>query len=180
MILALILSDLNDLPPPPDDHNTSSRILTPLSLRHFPFSHCEESRKLALSPSLQTRLSGNRVPSLVELCLDSIRTSKNGYDLQQPCSPSSVMGLKSSASLEEQLENLSLLEPFQLNTPFFLQSSSILEDKKHSARLAVQHIPRVVFLSPATVIVVPLNLVSQWEGQILLHCNRDLHLACSP
>ncbi|KLO14911.1 hypothetical protein SCHPADRAFT_291351 [Schizopora paradoxa] len=172
MILALILSDLNSLPPPPDNLSTSSRVLTPLSIRHFPFAHCEDSRTLALSTNRQNFFSDGRFPTLVELCLDYVRTSEDGYDLQQHYPPKSQSGVP----LEDHLEHAALLKPLLHNSPFFLQSSPVIEDKKYKTRVAIPDIPRLIYISPATVIVVPPNLMSQWEGQISLHCSRNLRV----
>ena len=70
MTLAVILSDLNSLPHPPDDIPDSSAVFTPLSFRHFPYQTYKDARKAA-----SKKFAYTGVPTLAELCAHVIRTS---------------------------------------------------------------------------------------------------------
>lgn len=155
MILSLILASRKALPKPPEEMTDDSSVLTPLSIRYFPYSQHISARKLAMRGKPR---SEHRLPSLVEICCDSIRSSPEEVDFEQH---------------EEELEMRGLWEPINSNTPFYLHLDRNFMRETPGLRQKMK-LPRVMYLSPATIIVVPRTLVAQWRSEILKHCSASV------
>lgn len=156
MVLALVLATLDQTPSPEESILDTRPIMTPLSFRAFPSADVLAARR---------RLSGNRtrkpfspvplIPSLVEMLLHILRASTEPTGIRQH---------------EELLEDRNLLHLLNQNTPFYHHYEVELVQNGRSRRRSLHSGPRTVFLTKATLIVVPTNLVSQWFTEIHKHC----------
>ncbi|KAF7364001.1 Helicase C-terminal domain-containing protein [Mycena sanguinolenta] len=171
MILALILSTRRQLSEPEPSILDARPVLTPLAFRHFPsgeFADARErfSRNTYKCPNLNPTPS--RVPTLVELLLHRMATHPITFvpESQTHC----------YARLEEDLENLDqYTSPLNDNLPFYFDYGQSIDDERASKRRApVQSGPRLLYLSVATLVVVPSNLLLQWENECSLHCEDSL------
>jgi hypothetical protein len=164
MILTLVLATLNDMPTPEVliHHTASPTVMTPLAFRHFP-SDFEKERKRVLTDTERNQFSqGPRVPSLVELLLHHLRVPRSGF---QP-----VILQK----YQDALEDRKLYNPLMANTPFYHHYDgveSVCLNERSQRHQSEDDRPRVLFLSSATLIVVPTNLQRQWYSEILKHCD---------
>lgn len=121
--------------------------MTPLSFRHFPSEYFATSREKFSD-------GDSRVPSLVELMLHRSRTTPY-------CN---IPNTYRSTKLLESKENVSRLPLGELlgeNAPFYIPPASQ---------------GRPMYLTSATLVVVPANLLSQWKDNILKHCSTPLRV----
>ncbi|KAH7909861.1 P-loop containing nucleoside triphosphate hydrolase protein [Hygrophoropsis aurantiaca] len=156
MILALILSTAEELPDPEQSLEHLHTVLTPLTHHSFlpPEHPMGRKNPRGNSQCLQ------QVPSLVELLLDYIGKSQINLGLRQR---------------EDQLEGSSLLRQIQMNTPFFYSYDRDVISKSIARQRPNKHSPsRIMYLTRATLVIVPLNLLGQWDREILKHCNSSL------
>lgn len=160
MILALILATLDQLPSPEESFLDTRPVMTPLALRTFPSSEFETARKRAVRrPSKKFPLQGNKVPSLVELLIHHIRISTEPLGTRH---------------YEDRLESMNLLQPVQANTPFYHHYEIEVNEMERSRRKQPHPGPRTVYLTSASLIVVPPNLIAQWDSEIMKHCCSGL------
>ena len=157
MILSLILATLNDLPELPESIHEPLEVYTPLSYFHFPWAGRGSVQLLHTPPNRLRRT----IPSLVELCLH--KTRAHGCEL--------------TSDHEEELDRRQLLLPMMNNVPFYLirDGPSDLTDV-YSKRRQPKLRYRTMFLSTATLIVVPENLITQWSNEIMKHCRIPLRV----
>jgi hypothetical protein len=162
MIITLILATLNDLPTPETfmHHLHPPTVMTPLAFRHFP-SDFEAERTRVLTGNNKAQFpQGSRIPSLVELLWHHLRVPKSGFQpviLQQ---------------YQDELEDRKLYDPLMANTPFYHHEDEniIIYDRPKRNRSELG--PRVLFLTSATLIVVPTSLQGQWYSEIQKHCDE--------
>ena len=153
MVLALVLATIDQLSKPEESIHDARPVLTPLAFQHFPHSQFEIARKRLSSHHSQPH-NGNSVPRLMEILLHYVRTSPDGLHLRQNV---------------EWLQNRGLQTLIDLTVPFYLHS----EEPGAQARPLRKNIDRgfrTMYLSSATLIVVPPNLLAQWNSEILKHC----------
>jgi hypothetical protein len=160
IILALIMGTMKQLSTPEESVLDMQTVLTPIAFRHFPgrFSSIRER----LSYEAKTPPG---VPSFQELLLHHVCTNPD-------------TGATSPAR-EEQLSEMLEQIPYysdgrKLNAPFYFQfkDQDLPTGGRKSLRGQSDPGPRIVYLSTATLIVVPPNLVSQWDQEILKHCKQ--------
>jgi hypothetical protein len=155
MVLALVLATIDQLSKPEESIHDARPVMTPLALRHFPQPQFEAARK-----RLSTRRSGaqvdggNSFPRLMEIMLHYVRSSPDGLNLRQNV---------------EWLENRGLQSLIDLNVPFYLQSQEPVTLARPRRKNADRGF-RIMYLTSATLIVVPPNLLAQWNSEILKHC----------
>lgn len=156
MVLALVLATLNDLPELPESIFEPLQAYTPLSYRYFP------GREVSYQvPNQKHYRRSVKFPSLVELCLHRIRTHNCG----------------SFASHEDELSRRHLLSPMLKNVPFYIkQKEQCISPNIYSSRREPTPQFRMMYLSAATLIVVPDNLVTQWSSEIMKHCRISLRV----
>ena len=160
MILALILATLNVLPELPESYHETYEVFTPLSYSHFPWKTTTPPATQR-SSSLVEQTNRPRLPSLVELCMHRLRTHDCGI----------------TATHEELLEQRQLFLPMAHNAPFYLVSEippSLYSE--YSNRRQPEQKYKMMYLSTATLIVVPENLITQWSNEIMKHCRRPLRV----
>ncbi|EGO21281.1 hypothetical protein SERLADRAFT_452413 [Serpula lacrymans var. lacrymans S7.9] len=159
MILALILATLEQLPKPEESLLDSRPIMTPLAFRSFPFQEFSTSRKRMGIGHTYATSTQRGVPSLVEILLHHIRTSSESLKLRE---------------YQEDLEVRCLWDPMWANFPFYhhydIESPFLLRSRRRMPKAR----PRLMYLTTATLLIVPPSLLGQWEREILKHCNIEL------
>jgi hypothetical protein len=177
MILGLILSTLNQLPSPPETLAEPTPILTPVALRAFPsapYSSIRQQIHRPTAPSMNESCS--RVPSLVELMLHHARVTAN--DVPPNCVTSrGIRQYERSLELENRIEMTSLNDLLRENVPFYPFYPSVpFNNEARPKRGRSIQTPRIMYLSSATLVVVPPNLLSQWDREITKHCEYPLRV----
>lgn len=165
MILALILATLNQLPEPEESIVDVRPVLSPLSFRHFPSETFADSRKRAGFKAPRRTATDPIVPSLVETLLHFIRTSPEQRLIQDQSRRLRLSLEDTHPHLHTQLTH---------NTPFYYEynrddvQAEIVAGRKRRRTPNIN--PRTMCLSPATLVVVPPNLLGQWTSEIHKHC----------
>jgi hypothetical protein len=155
MVLALVLATIDQLSKPEESIHDARPVMTPLALRHFPHPRFESARKrLSTRRSGAPAHDGNSLPRLMEIMLHYVRTSPDGLNLRQNV---------------EWLQNRGLQSVIDLNVPFYLQSQEPVPLARPRRKKADRGF-RSMYLTSATLIVVPPNLLAQWNSEILKHC----------
>jgi hypothetical protein len=155
MVLALVLETIDQLSKPEESIHDARPVMTPVAFRHFPHSQFEAARK-HLSPRRPWAPAhdGNSFPRLMEIALHYVRTSPEGLQLRQNV---------------EWLQNRGLQTLIDLNVPFYIQSEEPATVIRPSRKKAGRGF-RAMYLTSATLIVVPPNLLAQWNSEIFKHC----------
>lgn len=159
MILGLVLATLDQLPAPEESVFDPRPVLTPLSLRSF--SEAEEAREQLIKTMGEKPYpaDADRLPSLFELCLDQCTLNADLLDLRHP-------------EHEEVLTRLQVSETLRKNTPFYLHYNA--EPPGDLRPRDSSDAPRTIYLSSATLVVVPGALYNQWASEINKHCDSTL------
>lgn len=162
MILGLILATVDQLSQPEESLLDYRPVMSPLAYRTFPADEYHNARRRA-GMHKSSALDVTRVPSLVEILLHRIRTWGDKVDVR---------------SHEEQLEASNLWQLLQANTPFYhhysVKSPQITALGPSRTRDRVSKYPRLMHLTTTTLVVVPVNLLGQWDREILKHCHSTL------
>ncbi|KAF5373603.1 hypothetical protein D9758_000961 [Tetrapyrgos nigripes] len=168
MILTLILSTIKQLSSPENSFIDSRPVLTPLALRHFPSGDFASIRE-KFSPRKRASQSQIRVPSFRDILLHLLSSNP---DISIP-NTTTESGLRKYQRQEHFLELLESL-PYDLwrksNFPFYLHQDDDPTGHRISSRGQGYSAPRLLYLTSATLIVAPANLISQWDREILKHC----------
>jgi len=155
MVLALVLATIDQLSKPEESIHDARPVMTPLAFRHFPYSQFEAARKHLSPRRLQAPThDGSSFPRLMEIVLHYVRTSPDGLHLRQNT---------------EWLQNRGIQSLIDLTVPYYLQSQepvALARPLRKNADLGF----RTMYLTSATLIVVPPNLLAQWNSEILKHC----------
>ncbi|KAF9246232.1 P-loop containing nucleoside triphosphate hydrolase protein [Melanogaster broomeanus] len=155
MVLGLVLATIGQLPDPEESLVEHRPVLTPLAYQHFTFDECATARTRAGWKS-KVPTAERRVPSLMELLLHYVRVSREVMDPR------------------EYEDKATHLLPLILgNTPFYHHYNAELAAqmlKISRSRRAPDLRPRVMYLTSATLVVVPLALLGQWDREIHKHC----------
>ncbi|KAK1224204.1 hypothetical protein PQX77_012904 [Marasmius sp. AFHP31] len=164
MTLALVMSNLNELSTPESSGGPPPTILTPLSVRVSEPRHDRKRKK-------QTTTTSEAFWTFRELLVDKL--SRVPLSTVPDTSTSYRQGRQ--AKREQTLETIEQLPTPYLewraaNAPFYLKEGEVLSDNRASAR-NVKSVSRALLLTSATIIVVPANLVSQWDREIQKHCS---------
>jgi len=161
MILALVLATIDQLPSPEESILDTRPIMTPLAFRAFPADFITARKRATKRQKDNVLPPGPRVPSLVELLLHHIRVSPESLGARE---------------FEQDLENRKLLQLLQHNTPFYHHYDVELDENERFRRKQSHPGPRIMYLTTASLIVVPANLVTQWGNEILKHCRSGLRV----
>lgn len=177
MILALILATIHQLSTPEPSITDDRPVLTPISLRHFPSSECASARSKAFfrCDKHVCSIKGARVPSLVELLLHRKRTAPDDRIHDTSTYLGAVREEKRQhwATRVEEIPQAQLLK---LNNPFYYHYPEIPLGVERSPRTRAGVGPRMVYITSATLIIVPSNLLSQWDREIYKHCEYPLRV----
>ncbi|TFK54619.1 hypothetical protein OE88DRAFT_1693397 [Heliocybe sulcata] len=164
MILALILATIDQLSQPEESIPDTRPIMTPLSLRNFPFTEPTETRRrLHIAAGATVDKRGHKIPSLSEILIHHLRAAPEDT------------GIRTN---EELLERLPLWHLYQANTPFYYHYDIDIENsyQRRTSRKPASPGPRRMYLTTASLIVVPVNLVDQWDSEIQKHCDTRLRV----
>ncbi|KAJ3894949.1 hypothetical protein GG344DRAFT_39846 [Lentinula edodes] len=177
IILALVLGTMKQLSKPEESVIDTRPVLTPLAFQRFPSGEISSLRERFPRKAKMTEVSSeSRVPSFRELLLHQLCSNP---DIRVP-DTSTATGV----ALKERQRHLS--ETFDLpafeslrklqkeNLPFYFhfQDDYTLTDFRTSDRGRDNPGPRIMYLSVATLIIVPPNLISQWDREIHKHCKE--------
>ena len=173
MILSLIAATKNQLSAPEESIVDDRPVMTPLSFRHFPSAEFATSRKKLFRGNDQHNSHEiSRVPSLVELMLHRSRTAPY-CDI--PKSNSSTQYCRITKS-EDEVNTLPLGEMLRENVPFYHHYHGDPSIRERSPRNRSDCGPKVMYLTSATLVIVPANLLSQWDREITKHCSTPLRV----
>lgn len=179
IILSLIAATKNEISAPEKAVNDDRPVMTPLSFRHFPSGNFDISRKRFFRGNVpHDPRKKPRVPSLVELMLHRSRTAPY-CDI--PKSYSSALYFRLTEA-EFKVDSLPLGTLLRENVPFYHHyhgdpnKYSLPWTRKIATIMPRQPGPKVMFLTSATLVVVPAGLMSHWERQIMKHCATTLRV----
>lgn len=167
MVLALVLGTLRELPAPEESVIDARPVLTPLAFRHFPSGEFSSTRERMSRSSRSKKLpvEHDRVPTFREILLHQLCINPD----------SQVAKDEKRQFLSETFEQLPMYDLWKkANTPFYFhfQDDYQLTDFRTSHRGRSNPGPRMMYLSAATLIVVPPNLIGQWDREIHKHCEE--------
>lgn len=174
-MLGLISATRGQISSPEPSIIESRPILTPLAFRHFPSSDYVAARQqldVNYRNSILQRKKA-RVPSLVELLVHRARAAPR-CDVPR--------NLTSKAYEHDQhvidtISNSDMGKVIHTNVPFYHQGNEEPRAKPGRSERAVPYAgPKALFLTSATLVVVPPNLIGQWDREILKHCDDPLRV----
>lgn len=176
MILALILATIDQISSPEESIVDDRPILTPLSFRHFPSLQCKTARKrFFCGRSDETPVQTPRVPSLVEILLHHRQTIPD-TSIPDITTPSGLKRHQKRLDITTHVEQTHLGELLKKNTPFYHHYLGEPATNERSQRKNNNPGPRTIYLTSATLIIVPANLVNQWDREIHKHCHYALRV----
>ena len=176
MTLALVLATIEQLPAPEVSVLGTQPVMTPLAFRHFPSSHYAAARKQFLREKKETPNSQHfRVPSLVELLLHRSRTVPDTTILDTTTTDG-MLSYEHKLNIAERLELSHFPQLRTANVPFYHQYQGEPTNNERMRRDQSNPGPRVMYLTSATLILVPPNLISQWDREIQKHCEYPLRV----
>lgn len=155
MIIALILVTASHLADPEESMVDGRPVMTPLAYHHFPSTE----HALARERAGLGRKAIQQVPSLTELLIHYF---------------SSLKATTGRPAFANELEATHLWPFIRANKPFYHHYNDELSEealKRSSRRGATNLCPRTIYLSSATLVIVPLNLLGQWKTEIDKHCH---------
>lgn len=144
--------------------------MTPVALRHFPENFADERKRFPRSSRRRfSRTDVGRVPSLREILIHQLAVS--------PCPQLSKYDT-TKVSLENDLALSQYQEIVRANPAFYLHYATPITDdpSARSSRRIVNAAPRLLYLTTATLVVVPPNLLAQWDREIQKHCDYPLRV----
>ncbi|KDQ33056.1 hypothetical protein PLEOSDRAFT_21950 [Pleurotus ostreatus PC15] len=161
MILALILATRHELSTPEESITDVRPILTSTALRYFPSAPYDQIRQRCGGDrhALKDDDPATRVPSLVELLIHVSRTSP------QP-----------ATRYSEALESAGLNKLIRATVPFYHHYLGDPTAYERARRDQSRPAPRTIYLTSATLVVVPSNLIAQWYREIHKHCQVELRV----
>lgn len=176
MILALVLATIHQISSPEESVVDDRPVMTPLSFRYFPSAECISARKRFFRGKEDTSTpQSSRVPSFVELLLHHKRTFP---DTSIP-NTATVQG---QLSYERDMEVVSKVEQIypgqllQATTPFYYHYGGEPTTNERTQRNRNDPGPRQVYLTSATLIIVPANLLGQWGREIQKHVEYPIRV----
>ena len=171
MILTLVVTTIREISSPEESLQDDRPIMTPIAFRHFP-STFEMARKRLRAGKRSTPTQSGEFPAFVELLLHHSRTSPCIYVPDLNTNKGAILHRKRQ-ELEKRFELTPLAKIHRANTPFYLHYE-LGEDIRASRKTT--NGPRLIYLTNATLIVVPVNLLSQWDREITKHCEYPLRV----
>lgn len=175
MVLGLICATSRQISSPEPSVVESRPVLTPLAFRHFPSDDYIAARQ-QLGVKYRNSILGpqkERVPSLVELLVHRAREAPR-------CDVPADMTSKAYERQQQIIDNIlnSHMSKFiHDNVPFYHQwKMEPRPNSVRSKRITPYPGPKALFLTSATLVVVPATLASQWDREIIKHCDDSLRV----
>lgn len=176
IILALILATIHQISSPEESIMDDRHVMTPLSFRYFPSAECTSTRKRFFRGKEDTFDSQSCcLPSFVELLLHRKRTTP---DTSIP-NTATVQGLLSHErhmEIVSKVEQIHLDQLLQATTPFYYHYEGEPTTNERTQRKGTDPGPRRVYLTSATLIIVPANLLGQWGREIQKHVEYPIRV----
>lgn len=142
----------------------SRPVLTPIALRHFQTAEAMEARECVYGSSDAISHIA-KFPTLAAMIAHQLRAN-----IDATC----------YKNLEETLNSFTFWKEVKMNVPFYLQGGITDITSINSARIARSNLPaplpRRIFLSSATLVIVPPHLFTQWQSEIHKHCEDGLRV----
>ena len=157
MIIALVLATVSQLADPEESTVGGRLVMTPLAYHHFPSTeHALARERAGLGPGERAI---RQVPSLTELLIHYF---------------SSLKATTGRPAFINELETTHLWPFVRANKAFYHHykvepSEEAL--KRPNRRAAPNLFSRTMYLSSATLVIVPLTLLGQWKTEIDKHCH---------
>jgi hypothetical protein len=159
MILSLILSTLDELPGPEESILDTRPIQTPVSMRLFATTEARTARQRTSRDGRKVVSQIEDVPTLVEMLLHHAKLNPASSGLRY---------------FEERLQGTNLLPVLAGVTPFYHHFNIDSPEQGSVRRKPAIAGPKVMYVTSATLVVVPPNLVAQWQREIQKHCDDTL------
>jgi hypothetical protein len=144
--LALIVATKDQLSTTPASLNFAPAV-TDYSLHNFPFPDPARMRLALASSGFPTPPSPAMIPSLSRLCCHAIASAREG-NFEHPEVPPHIWGTSTAWDFRQHYFDF---------------------DTRPKARNYTQKTPRKVFLSTATLVLVPNMLLHQWASEVRKH-----------
>ena len=164
MTLALIMATMDELASPEESILDPPPVLTPLSFRHSPSPiHAAARNKIPREYRKWPGASSShpRVLSLAEHTLNVARLNPGAANVRQQ---------------KDLLKDRHLWTAYKRNTPFYHKFEDVpLEVNRPSRHARGGKGPKTMFLTAATLVVVPPNLMNQWASEMNKHCDESLN-----
>lgn len=158
MILSLILATINQLASPEEGIHEERTPMTPIAFRRFQTASVLSQRAKLSGVRKRKGPDDSGFPSLAEIILHKCRVEPEGIPWREPAE-------------QERLERHRMWKPLMANVPFYLHSPDPPEAAYgRRARQQETSGPKVMYLTTATLVIVPDNLRRQWANEILKHC----------
>ncbi|KZS89961.1 hypothetical protein SISNIDRAFT_488820 [Sistotremastrum niveocremeum HHB9708] len=159
MLLGLILATKGALSQPEESLLESRPILTPISHSLFHGEEYVKSRAQLRPPLALVDSSKSRLPTLVETILHNMRIMPR---------------LHFTSACREELKRRNLWKPLLWNTPYYHHNDAwgLTGGERARSKGAKSGIRRV-YLTTATLILVPSHLLIQWTSEINKHCDQE-------
>ncbi|KAI0343105.1 hypothetical protein BDW22DRAFT_1356676 [Trametopsis cervina] len=158
IVLALILATVDDLPEPEESIIDPRPVLTPISFRYFPspvYVDARQRYQQSICAPSPKKSNVQRIPSLTEFLISISRLSPAATNLRYHFDTIPT----------------NLMEAYRMNIPFYHQYKEEPFETLRPSRKSVRTKPRAIFLTAATLIIVPANLLNQWFSEINKHCS---------
>jgi hypothetical protein len=171
MMIGLILATRSQISLPEQSTDDERAALTPLAFRYFPSGNFASARgRFYRGPGqLALEKPETRVPSLVELLLHHYRISPH-------CDVPDRNQSERTIEKQDRVQSLPLANALHANAPFYYHFLAEPHNLKRTKRNGCALGPRIMYLTSATLVIVPPNLLSQWDREITKHCAMPLRV----
>lgn len=124
------------------------------------------------NPKSKKSVESHRVPTFREILLHQLCTSPDS-NIADRTSEAGIAKDERRQSLSETFDQLPMYDIWRkANNPFYYHFQDVCL-LRTSDRGRNNPGPRVMYLSTATLIVVPPNLISQWDRELHKHCEES-------
>ncbi|CAL1705728.1 unnamed protein product [Somion occarium] len=166
MVLGLVCATVDQSSSPEESLLDDRPVMTPISFNSLTSPSSIASRQrlnrvIKSRPAKSNEAESPQIPSLRAILLHYLRTHPDGLNVRYH---------------HDDLEDRQLLQAYQANVPFYLHYNEEPLDTNWSRRRRTEPKPRIMYLTTATIIIVPVNLLYQWEMEVLKHCEDPLRL----
>lgn len=170
--LALVLATLRQVSQPEDPIRNTRPVMTPLAFKHFPSGEFASSRQRLFKGRKE---DSHHIPSLVEILIHHSRTQPDTR-IFNVNTPQGKFLHRKRAALVETLALTRCDRLCRSNPPFYFHYDDQPTNHERQPRHTANPGPQLMYLTSATLIVVPPNLLSQWDREILKHCDDSLRV----